>query len=84
MTPVPPTSTEASQRIGKLCLGGDWACAHGDFAGLRSVAQQLAEYVAEPIHCELVDLARACKSDPDRAAVLWNGLKERLYRPVTA
>jgi len=84
MTPLPPSSKEVSDVIGELCLGADWACAHGDFGGLRYVAQQLADYVAEPIHCELVELASACKSDPERAAALWNCLKDKLYQTASA
>ncbi|HEY5922230.1 MAG TPA: hypothetical protein VIV11_11190 [Kofleriaceae bacterium] len=64
--------------IGKLCVGGAWACAHGDFGGLRFVAQQLSVYVPEPFHGELVALACLCNDDPDRAAALWNRLKDRL------
>jgi hypothetical protein len=79
MAPLPCTS-EVSQTIGKLCVGGDWACAHGDFAGLRQVARELADHALEPIHCELVELASACNSDPDRAAALWQELKNQLYR----
>ena len=71
---------DASKTIGKLCAGGDWACAHGDYGGLRYVAQQLEVFMPEPIHCELEQLAAACISDPDRAASLWDRLKCRLYR----
>jgi hypothetical protein len=66
--------------ISELCTGGDWACAHGDFAGLRHVAHCLATYASEPLHCELVALADACTSDPERAGVLWDRLKGRLFR----
>jgi hypothetical protein len=82
MPPMTPThsTAEVSQTIGKLCVGGDWACAHGDFSGLRQVARELADYAPEPIHCELVELASACAADPDRAAALWQRLKNQLYR----
>jgi hypothetical protein len=79
MTPQPCTA-EVSETVGKLCVGGDWACAHGDFAGLRQIVRQLADYAPEPIHCELVELASACSADPDRAALLWQRLKDLLYR----
>ena len=79
MTPIPCTA-EVSETIGKLCVGGDWACVHGDFSGLRHVAQQLADFAPEPIHCELAELAAACSTDPDRAAALWDRLKNQLYR----
>jgi hypothetical protein len=79
MTPTPRTN-EVSKTIGKLCVCGDWACAHGDFSGLRHVAQQLADYASEPMHCELAALATACSADPERAAEIWNRLKPRIYR----
>jgi hypothetical protein len=82
MTPRPSTTPEASETIGKLCVGGDWACANGDLGGLRHVAQQLADYVPEPVHCELDTLIVACASDPDRAARLWDAIKNQLYREV--
>lgn len=82
MTPVPSTTPQTSSAIGKLCVGGDWACAHGDLGGLRYVARQLADYVPEPMHCELDALATACAADPDRAIALWARLKSRLYREV--
>ena len=86
MMPMTPMSCtpEISETIGKLCVGGDWACAHGDFAGLRHVAQQLADYAPEPIHCELARLAAACISEPRRAAALWDRLKNQLYCEASA
>ncbi len=75
------TGTHGTARdIGKLCVGGDWACAHGDFAGLRDVVQQLSAYTPEPTHCALVELADACIAEPARAAELWEALKERIFR----
>lgn len=84
MPPLPSTTPKVSAAIGKLCVGGDWACAHGDLSALRHVAQQLADYVPEPIHCELEALSAACAAEPDRAAALWDALKNRLYREVRA
>ncbi|HET9988222.1 MAG TPA: hypothetical protein VFQ65_06875 [Kofleriaceae bacterium] len=66
--------------IGRLCIGGDWACAHGDFAALRAIAQRLADQVSEPLHCELVALAEACRGDLDRATVMWERLKDCVYQ----
>ena len=83
MTPSPSSTLETIQSIGKLCAGGDWACAHGDFSGLRNVARQLEDYVAEPLHCQLVDLADACVSDPERASMLWDRVKGILYRTAS-
>lgn len=65
--------------IGKLCMGGDWACAHGDFGALRHIAQRLATAAREPLHCELIALADACLDGEDRAAELWHRLRARLY-----
>ena len=73
-----PCTHEVGETIGKLCVGGDWASAHGDFAGLRYVARQLADYAPEPIHGELVELAAACTTDPDRAALLWSRVKSQV------
>jgi hypothetical protein len=84
MTLEPSTTREASIAIGKLCVGGDWACAHGDLGGLRNVARQLQDYVPEPLHCELEALVAACATDPDRAATLWDALKDRIYREARA
>jgi hypothetical protein len=57
--------------ISALCLGGEWACAHGDFAGLRDVARRLEGLVAPPIREELRAVAEACRDDVDRASALW-------------
>lgn len=82
MAPMTATTctAEVSKTIGKLCVCGDWACAHGDFSGLQQVARALAAYAPEPVHCDLVELAAACNADPDRAAALWERLKNQLYR----
>lgn len=70
--------------IGRLCVGGDWACANGDLGGLRDVAKRLAAFAPEPIHRELVALAAACVADPDRAVAIWTRVKVRLHREVGA
>jgi hypothetical protein len=67
----------ATRTLGELCVGGDWACAHGD--GLRYIAQQLAACAREPLHCALMELADACVGDPDRAVLLWSQLKNQVY-----
>ena len=66
--------------LAQLCFGGDWACAHGDLAALADIVHQLAERVREPLHCELSAVARACRSDPDRATELWYAVKERVLQ----
>jgi hypothetical protein len=65
MTPMPTRTIATTETIGKLCVGGDWACAHGDFADLRYVAQQLEDFVPEPTHCELAEIAAACIDGPE-------------------
>jgi len=71
-----------TRAIGELCVGGDWACTNGDLEALGDVARRLAEHTCEPLHCELVALADACRSDPDRAAATWLTLKERVQQSV--
>lgn len=82
MSPMTPLtrSAEVTATIGKLCVGGDRACAHGDFAGLRNVALQLADFAPEPIHCELARLVEACGAEPCRATELWDRLKTQLFQ----
>lgn len=66
------------RRIGELVIGGDWACAHGDAGALGYLARELSEYVAEPLHRELVALANLCDSAPDDAAHRWPQLREQV------
>jgi hypothetical protein len=86
MNPLSRDDDSAPDRraIAKLCIGGDWACAHGDFAALRHIAQQLATSATEPLHCELVGLADACLDRESRAAELWHQLRGRLYPAALA
>ncbi|MBS1124505.1 MAG: hypothetical protein H6Q90_6733 [Deltaproteobacteria bacterium] len=84
---MPTPSTEqrpTPHAIGELCVGGDWACAHGDLAALRHVAQRLAVHAREPVHCELLDLAEACNYDPDHAVELWVRIKDRVLHASDA
>jgi hypothetical protein len=78
MQPTPsPTS---AYTIGQLCVGGDWACAHGDFSELRFVVERLADLMPEPLHCELIALADQCACSPQRAAARWPALREQAFR----
>jgi hypothetical protein len=70
--------------IGELCVGGDWACAHGDFGALGNIARTLADGVDEPLHCALVALADACVNDPERAATAWWNLKTHIWQSLRA
>jgi hypothetical protein len=74
MTPTSSISSEALHTFRALRMGGDWACAHGDFSALRGVARRLTAYVPDPVRGDLAALADSCVSDPDRAAVLWDRL----------
>lgn len=69
-------------RIGELCLGGDWACAHGDLEGLAHIVQQLARHLPERLHDELEELVRTCYQNPERATEKWFELKERRLWPM--
>jgi len=66
-----------TNRIGELCVGADWACAHGDLEALQFVATELATNVVEPLQHDLIALADACLHDPDRAVERWVRFKER-------
>ncbi len=63
--------------IGELYSQGDRACACGDLEALAVIAEHLIEHAGEPLHCELVPLARSC-SDPELATGAWTELKRRV------
>jgi hypothetical protein len=79
MTEPSKIPAAATRAIRELCVGGEWACAHGDFAGLRHVAIRLAGYMVEPDRDELVALAKACIGQPTVAAIMWNRLQGKLH-----
>jgi hypothetical protein len=68
---------DAPHAISALCLGGEWAMAHGDFAGLRDVARRLEQYVPEVLD-ELQALETACQEDIDRASEIWVHVERRI------
>lgn len=72
----------ASRVIGKLCVGGDWACSHGDFEALGDIAVQLADFAREPLHCEFVALGALCHDDPEQASAAWLRLKAEVLGGV--
>lgn len=76
--PTPHRRQAMDRTIGKLCVGGDWACAHGDLEALGDIAVHLADYTYEPLHCELVALSALCQSDPEQAAAAWVRLKDQV------
>lgn len=73
----PPTHPDHANReaVGRLCVGGDWACAHGNFGGLAAVAHHLIALAPLPIQRRLAELEAACRGDPARAGALWNELR---------
>jgi len=75
-------STTTARTIGQLCVGGDWACAHGELEALGDVAERLADYTREPLHRELVELSMLCHSDPQQATALWTRLKTQVLEDV--
>jgi len=61
-----------------LLFGGDWACAHGDPAGLAYVAHQLERHVVASRSLQLQSLATLCLVDYARACELWPPLRHAL------
>ena len=57
--------------MSELLVGGDWACADGDFGTIAHNAELLAYCVVEPLRHELLDVARACHEDHEHAAERW-------------
>ncbi|TMQ03079.1 MAG: hypothetical protein E6J91_48475 [Deltaproteobacteria bacterium] len=72
-----------TRTIGKLCQGGDWACANGDLEALGDIAARLIGYTDEPLCRELGELSALCHDDPDHATAAWARLKNRVLRSVT-
>lgn len=72
----------ATRTVGKLCVGGDWACANGDLEALGDIASRLVGCTPEPLHCELVGLSELCRTDPDQATAVWVRLKGRVLQSV--
>lgn len=71
-------SLHTSRILGQLRLGGDWALAHGDLAGLRGVASRLLQVADPPLRDDLRHIVDACVTDPDRAILLWSDIRSRL------
>ncbi len=69
---------EGTPDIADLCLEADYAWADGDVLTLREVTERLAKRAPGPLHDRLVEMARACISDPERALELWPELKARI------
>jgi hypothetical protein len=73
-----------TRMIGKLCLGGDWACANGNLGALGDIAERLITCSPAALHRELTGLSALCRHDPDRATAAWVQLKARVLRSVHA
>jgi hypothetical protein len=71
-----------ARTVGKLCVGGDWACANGDLEALGDIASRLVICTPEPLHRELRRLSELCRTDPDRATGVWVRLKRRVLDSV--
>jgi len=69
---------DTTHEISTLCVGGEWACAHGDVAGLREVVTRLAAVVPPPLRDELRAVAEACRHDAEHAAALWVEAERRV------
>jgi hypothetical protein len=67
-----------------LLFGGDWACAHGDTAGLAHVAKLLAPHVPADRRAELAELARLCRSDHEHACERWLVLRRMIGDDLVA
>lgn len=73
-----------ARTVGKLCLGGDWACANGDLGALGHIAERLVTCTPEPLHGELIGLSELCRCDPDHATQAWVRLKNQVLCSVPA
>ena len=73
-----------TRMIGKLCLGGDWACANGNLEALGDVAERLLTCTPASLRRELAALSAQCREDPDRATAAWVQLKARVLGSVHA
>lgn len=75
------SSPDTGHAVGELVLGGDWACAHGDFGTLHFITVKLAQHAKPRLRRRLLDCATACYDNPDRAAAEWATLRTRCFDP---
>ncbi len=71
---------EGRTDLADLCTEADFAWADGDVLTLREVTERLASRAPEPLHDQLLEVAHACISDPERALELWPDVKQRIPR----
>jgi hypothetical protein len=69
-----------ARMIGRLCLGGDWACANGDLDALGDIAERLVRCSPEAMRGELTGLSACCRGELHQATVAWVKLKSRVLR----
>jgi hypothetical protein len=79
MSTATTVSSSVAREIGALCHAADRACGCGDLTALHDIAQELASYLPEPLHCDLLALGAACEH-PREAIVLWTQLRDRVFR----
>jgi hypothetical protein len=64
---------------GELAIAADLALSRGDIATFQSILGVLADWVVEPLHCDLVELAVACDRDLHAAIAVWPTIRERAF-----
>jgi len=75
------SNTDTAHAVGELVVGGDWACAHGDFSTLHFIGEQLAAHAPRALRSKLLAFAEHCIDDPERAAMEWAALRRRCFDP---
>jgi hypothetical protein len=75
------TIANTSHEVGELVVGGDWACAHGDFSTLHFIGERLATHAASSLKTKLLAFAEHCLDNPERAATEWASLRTRCFNP---
>ena len=80
MRPSYQPTSHIARRVGELCLGGDWACAHGDVESLGFIVEELAGLIAGPGDCALGEVVQQCRHDPEAATARWAEVKDRARR----
>lgn len=83
---VLPLAHARRHELGVLLIGGDWACAHGDLAGLVDVARRLGEPTMGAARTHALEVAPLCLLDHEheRAIRKWVWLRAQLQHGMTA
>jgi hypothetical protein len=72
-----------ARMIGRLCSGGDWACANGDLDALGEIADRLVRCSPEATRSDLAGLAAHCRGELHQATLAWVQLKNRALRSAS-